>query len=272
MTKELILYVIYERPLYGYGMIFDLNGTFQYAIEPFDVKNIKKEGLNKYIVIDPKDRTQFGDKIEKDAILLISSFFGKLFRENSLVMDSKSFFDDVLSKMFLEYDFNSKRILDYGSGYDSYSNFFPNSEYVGYDLNKGLCLDAFHNESYDYVLCNFVLEHVPNIENTIEQISTKLKSNGLLFIFIPSLSLSELIKYYVLRLKMEIPIFHFRAFGLKSFPGCISLRYVRKTMEKYNIKQKKITGIFQVCNKIFQVRISLFRYFGNQTIIIGEKI
>jgi len=272
MTKELILYIVYECPLYGYGMIFDQKGVFQYAIEPSDVKSIKKNKLNTCVIIDSKEKTLFDDKIDENAILLISSFFGQLFRENSLAMDSKPFFDDIFPKIISDYDFNSKRILDYGSGYDTYSNYFPNSDYLGYDLNKGLNFDIFSNESYDYVLCNFVLEHVPNIEKTIAQISTKLKAKGLLFIFIPSLSFFEFIKSYVLKLKMEIPIFHLRTFGFKNFPGCVSFHYVRKTMERYNIKQKKVAGVFQFNNKNYQVKISPVCYFGNQTIIIGEKI
>ena len=253
-------------------MIFDLKGIFQYAIEPLKVKDIKKGDLNTHIIIDPKERTLFDNEIDEKAILLISSFFGQLFRENSLVMDSKPFFYDIFSKMLLNYDFNSKRILDYGSGYDTYSNYFPNSEFVGYDLNKELKFDAFKNESYDYVLCNFVLEHVSNIEKTIEQISVKLKHKGLFFISIPSISFVEFIKFYVLKLKMQLPVFHFRAFGLKSFPGCISFGYIRKTMEKYDIKQKDIAGVFLFNDKNFQIKIKPFCYFCNQTILIGEKI
>lgn len=272
MIEKQILYVIYEKPLYGYGMVFDLRGTFQYAVNSFEVKSIKKNGSNTYIIIDSKENTLFDNEIDESAILLISSFFGQLFKENSLFMDSKLFFGDFFSKILLEYDLNSKKILDYGSGYDAYSEYFPNSEYVGYDLNKGLHLDTFQNESFDYVLCNFVLEHVPDIEKTVEQISTKLKSKGLLFIFIPSLSFFEFIKFYVLKLKMAIPIFHFRTFGFKSFPGCVSFHSIRKIMDRYNIRQKKNAGIFQFNNKNFQIKIKPFCYFGNQTLIIGEKI
>jgi len=272
MIKELILYVIYEKPIYGYGMVFDLKAAFQYAVDPLDVKNIKENDFNTYIIIDPKEKTLHDNEIDEKAFLLISSFFDQLFKKNSLVTDSKPFFDDIFRKILLDYDFNSKKILDYGSGYDTYSGYFPNSEYAGYDLNKGAHLDDFQNEYYDYVLCNFVLEHVASIERTIEQISTKLKSKGICFISIPSLSFSQFIKYYVLKLKMEIPIIHFRAFGYKSFPGCVSLQSIRKTMERYNIKQKKVAGIFRFNNKNFQVKIRPFCYFGNQTIIVGEKI
>jgi hypothetical protein len=271
MIEKLILYVIYEKPLYGYGMVFDPKGVFQYAVYPSDVKNIKENGLNRYIIIDPKEKTLHNNEINENSILLISSFFDQLFKKDSLVMDSKPFFDDIFSKMLLDYDFNSKKILDYGSGYDTYSKYFPKSEYVGYDLNKEIHLDDLQNETYDYVLCNFVLEHVSNIEKTIEQISIKLKSKGLFFIFIPSLSLFEFIKFYVIKLKMEIPIIHYRTFGYKSFPGCVSFQSIRKTMEKYNIKQQQISGIFRINNKKFQIKIKPVCYFGNQTIIVGEK-
>ena len=271
MTKELILYVVYEKPLYEYGMIFDLKGEFKYAVGPFEVKEIRKSGLNTYIIIDPKEKTLYNNEIDENAILLISSFFGQLFKEDSLVMDTKPFFNDIFSKMLPNFNFNSKKILDFGCGDEKYSDFFPNSEYVGYDLNKGFHFDVFQNESFDYVLCNFVLEHVPNIEKTIEQISVKLKSKGLFFIFIPSLSLLEFIKYYVLRMKMELPIFHYRTFGFRSFPGCLSFHYIRKTMERYNIKQKNSIGVYQINNKNFQINVKPFCYFCNQIIIIGEK-
>jgi len=72
-------------------------------------------------------------------------------------------------------------------------------------------------------------------------------------------------------MQMEIPIIHFRTFGYKSFPGCVSFHYIKETMERYNIKQKKIAGVFQINNKKYQVKIKPFCYFGNQTIIVGEK-
>ena len=271
MIKEWILYVIYEKQLYGYGMVFDLKGTFQYAVEPSEVKSIKINDLNTYIVIDPKEKSLHDKDIKENSALVISSFFDQLFKKDSLVMDTKPFLEDVFSKMLAVYDFNSKRVLDYGSGYDSYSDFFQNSEYVGYDLHNSRQLDMIQNEDFDYVLCNFVLEHVSNIEKTIEQISTKMKSKSLVFISIPSLSFFELIKFYVLRLKMEIPIFHYRTFGYKSFPGCVSLQSIRKTMKRHNIRQKAISGIYRINNKNFQVKIRPFCYFGNQTVIIGEK-
>ena len=273
MIKERILYVIYEKPVYGYGMVFDLKGIFLCAVEPLEVIGIKQNNSNTYIILDPKELTLCNNEIDEKSTLLISSFFYQLFKKNSFwVMDSKPFFDNIFSKMLSDYDFNAKKILDYGSGYDTYSKYFPNSEYVGYDLNKEVHLDNFPNEHYDYVLCNYVLEHVASIEKTIEQISAKLKSKGLLIVSVPSLSFFQFIKYYVLKLKMGIPIFHLRAFGYKSFPGCVSFQSIRKAMEKYNIKQRKIAGVFRFNNKNFQVKVKPFCYFGNQTIIIGEKI
>ena len=267
------MYVVYEKPVYGYGMIFDQKGAFLYAVEPSAVKDIKKNGSKTCLIIDPKENSSPEIDIDEDAVLLISSFFNQLYRKNSLVMDSKPFFEEVFAKMLSGYDFNSKKILDYGSGHDTYSEFFPNSEYAGYDLNKKeIQFDEFQNEDFDVVLCNFVLEHVASIEKTMKQISEKLKPQGLLFISIPSLSFFEFIIFYVLKLKMGIPISHFRNFGFTSFAGCVSFNFLAKTMDRYRIRQKKITGIYRFRNKNYAVRIKPFCYFGNQTFIVGEKI
>ena len=272
MIKELILYVIYSKPLYGYGMVFDLLGVFRYAVDPIDVKNIKKNGLELYYVIDPKGITLLDKDFDEKSALIITSFFGQLFRENSSVMDSKPYFNDLVSKILLDYDFNSKKILDYGSGYDTYSEYFPNSEYFGYDLNRGEEIDGYKNENFDYVLCFFVLEHVSSIEKSITQISKKLRSKGVCIIIIPSLSFLDFIKFYVIKSKMELPIFHYRTFGYKNFPGCVSFRYLKRIFERCNIKQKNIAGILRFNNKNFHVGLWPFCYFCNQTIIIGEKV
>ncbi len=91
------------------------------------------------------------------------TIFWKYFNENSPIIDSSSHLSCIYSKILKKYDLENSKVLDYGCGNSTYKTFFKNSEYIGYDLepdkNNTKLLKL---NSYDFILANFVLEHVAN--------------------------------------------------------------------------------------------------------------
>jgi len=94
----------------------------------------------------------------------------------------------------------NKYIVDIGAGECQYKPFFSHARYVSTDwcgttdhhkYSSGIdhiCPAEnlpFQNQSYDYVLCTQVLEHVRRPEVVIQEISRILKNDGLLFLTVP---------------------------------------------------------------------------------------
>lgn len=100
-------------------------------------------------------------------------------------------------------DYASKlngRVLDFGCGSKPYKDLFINAtEYFGVDVeNPGHDhtkedIDLYYNgnnlplpdESFDSVFCSEVLEHVPDLRESISEIKRVLKPNGCLLITVP---------------------------------------------------------------------------------------
>jgi len=94
----------------------------------------------------------------------------------------------------------NKNIVDIGAGECQYKPFFSHTKYVSTDwcgttdhhkYSSGIDYICpaenlpFENQSYDYVLCTQVLEHVRRPEVVIQEISRILKNEGLLFLTVP---------------------------------------------------------------------------------------
>src|SRR6187549_2801026 len=94
----------------------------------------------------------------------------------------------------------NKSIVDIGAGECQYKPFFTHAKYVSTDwcgttdhhqYSAGIDFISpaenlpFENQSYDYVLCTQVLEHVRRPEVVIQEISRILKNEGLLFLTVP---------------------------------------------------------------------------------------
>jgi SAM-dependent methyltransferase len=92
------------------------------------------------------------------------------------------------------------RILDFGCGSKPYLSLFTNAtQYIGVDIENGVHdhsnenVDVFYNgiqlpfadEEFDGVFSSEVLEHVPNIQNSISEINRVLKTEGYILISIP---------------------------------------------------------------------------------------
>jgi ubiquinone/menaquinone biosynthesis C-methylase UbiE len=78
-----------------------------------------------------------------------------------------------------------KKILDVGSGGSSYGRYFPNRLSIDIDPRRmpDIVGDAhnlpFQNESYDFVLCTEVIEHVKNPRQVVGEIARVLKPGGM---------------------------------------------------------------------------------------------
>lgn len=91
-------------------------------------------------------------------------------------------------------------ILDFGCGAKPYKELFKqSSNYVGVDLENeahdhsnedvDVYYDGnklpFENETFDTVFCTEVLEHVPNIHNSLSEMNRVLKKNGKILLTTP---------------------------------------------------------------------------------------
>lgn len=272
MKLSPFIYIINDNSLYGSGMVFDSNGNFCYAIDSKDILDFIKKNPKQYIVIDPKEKTVFNDIEEELSIETIGRYFNKIFKENSPLIDSKKYFSNVFLRILQEYSFDEKNVLDYGSGNRKYSSFFKNSKYVGYDINVlNDNIKQLAKDNFDYVLCNFVLEHVANPFNILNNAITYLKKGGVLIVSIPALTFYEFVKYYLFKIKLQLPFFHLRTFSVINFKGCMSFIELESFLNNHRIKIEKTISANSYGNNIIHFRHKPLCYFGKQIIIIGEK-
>ncbi|MFC0878806.1 class I SAM-dependent methyltransferase [Saccharicrinis sp. FJH2] len=253
-------------------MVFDRSGTFSFALNTSDIKRYVNETSDEHIIINPLKKSVFSAPNEEWAISKISQYFGKIFGENSPIIDSSKYLFDIYSTILNKYDLENKNVLDFGCGNSTYKSMFKNSEYVGYDLESNNKNDDFiKGDFYDFVLANFVLEHVANPFLTIDLISGSLKRSGKIIISIPILTFRQYLLYVFGIKKLRLPIFHFRAFSITNFKGCISIFKLIKSLEWNNIA---VTEIFSLTNGHKNIKTKIkkpFSFFGNQMIIVGEK-
>ncbi|MDR1793562.1 MAG: class I SAM-dependent methyltransferase [Bacteroidales bacterium] len=92
------------------------------------------------------------------------------------------------------------RMLDFGCGHKPYRSFFPNvSEYIGVDFeNEGhshskekidVSYDGktlpFPDAYFDCAICTEVLEHVPDIDGTLDLLNHACKDKALIIFTVP---------------------------------------------------------------------------------------
>lgn len=91
MIVSTILYILSERELYGYGMVFDIDGAFLYVLSPSDIPVfVNSENMN-LTIIDPLRKKVFTSPEEKCSINKISSYFYNIFKQGSPVRDTSFF-------------------------------------------------------------------------------------------------------------------------------------------------------------------------------------
>lgn len=272
MNTYPFIYVLNDQAVKNKSLVFDSSGTFSFVLKTSDVKRYLNETSDEHIIINPLKQSIFVAQNEEWAISKITQYFGEIFSKNSPIIDSSKYLFDIYSTILNKYDLEKKNVLDFGCGNSTYKSMFKNSEYVGYDLdlnnNDG---DFLKRDFYDFILANFVLEHVANPFSTLDLISGCLKRNGKIILSIPILTFRDYLLNVLGIKKLRLPIFHFRAFSLINLKGCISIFKLIKSLEQNNIS---VTEIISLTNtrKGFKTKIKKpFSFFGNQMIIVGEK-
>lgn len=100
-----------------------------------------------------------------------------------------------LEQISLEFDRNGNRILEIGAGKKPCKELFQEASFtctdvVSYDWVDEL-IDAnkmpYKENSFDLVICNNVLEHVPTPQQAVDEIHRCLKPRGKLFLVVPFL-------------------------------------------------------------------------------------
>ena len=112
--------------------------------------------------------------------------------------------DNFIKEISRKYDVKGNLLLDVGAGHQPYKKYFKHAKYESCDNEQVIkemqydTLETRHDfycdinimipkadNTYDFVICSEVLEHVYNPLNTISEISRILKKNGKLFISVP---------------------------------------------------------------------------------------
>ena len=115
---------------------------------------------------------------------------------------------------------------------------------LSYEDNSLFDLDIVWNTSdyssyinqYDVVLCNHVLEHIPNVERAFYNLHLLLKRNGLLYISVPGINNihSDPLYYYA--------GFHFRTLNY------FASKFNFQILESFGFFSRKISQMHSVCD------------------------
>ena len=155
-----------------------------YLAKPFLVASLKGD---KYTdPIDGKSFSKFlpyGYEQQRENVLSPSTL--SLERHRLLWLYLKNKTDFFTSK---------KSVLHFAPEQAFYKRFrsLPNIEYTTTDLNSPLadvkadiCNLPFKNNQYDFILCNHVLEHIPDDTKAMQELYRILKPNGIAILQIP---------------------------------------------------------------------------------------
>ncbi len=119
--------------------------------------------------------------------------------QNNKILKSK-YYNSILNflKFYLNREPSSIKVLDYGAGFGDFlivakqSGFKTfayeySDERIRYLQNKGIDVINFDDkETFDFIILNQVLEHITYPHIIMDEISSKVKKNGLIFISIPN--------------------------------------------------------------------------------------
>lgn len=114
-------------------------------------------------------------------------------------------------------NFMGKKVLNFGCGKSTY----PDPGVVNLDVVSGPGINVvctsnalpFENETFDLVIANHVLEHVPNWFESFKEMARVLKRGGTIEVWIPPVSSDSAFTYRD----------HINSIGLMSFSGCASM-------------------------------------------------
>lgn len=129
---------------------------------------------------------------------------------------------------------NAQSILDIGAGTGDFLNFVspvftsvigvePNQKARELACQKGVLLEESLNDikekSFDVITMWHVLEHMPNLEETIQEIETLLKPNGILLIAVPNFNSFDAAHYKNYWAAFDVPrhLWHFSKTSMNNF-------------------------------------------------------
>ncbi|ATU08089.1 class I SAM-dependent methyltransferase [Methanohalophilus portucalensis] len=166
----------------------------------------------------------------------------------------------------------SGKVLDIGGrDFIDRLGFKPGDEYYSYDLtyskNVSVIGDAhklpFKNDSFDYIICNAVLEHVREPSIILSEIYRCVKSNGFVFISVPFLQHIHSDPYDFRRftnygLKYELEKTGFNTINIYGSYGIYDvIEYLLFSGVVWNIKDKHYKSIFDIIH-IFIMSVFFF--------------
>jgi hypothetical protein len=102
----------------------------------------------------------------------------------------------------------------------------PNSRGIDLSLNDGYDANNLPEELVDYIYSSHCLEHVDNWSDTLEYWISKIKKNGILFLYLPDFSQ----KYW-------------RPWNNKKHKHCLSVDIVKQFLIDHNMKNIFVSGI-----------------------------
>ncbi len=158
-------------------------------------------------------------------------------------------------------------LLDYGAGRMPYKSLFKNVEkYIGLDYDVAadsagytndnvIYYDGIHvpldDESVDTVLCNQVLEHVDDIDNSLSEIHRVMKTGGVLLLTLPAVYPIHMEPYDFRR---------FTHYGIRrslEAHGFKDIRIKGSTMRRDTIRRLKLFDIPFRLQKIVAFRVNI---------------
>jgi ubiquinone biosynthesis O-methyltransferase len=136
----------------------------------------------------------------------------------------------------------------------------------------------FKDGFFDIVLCVHVLNHIPDYQRTLSEISRMTKKKGKVIVSVPNL-----LSYYFLVATIYVPLRNF--LGRSSYYShYFTYMELKKAFEKAGLRVTEVVGLFPISVRVVPtflmgvyesiVRKTLrspFRYLGGIYIIKGEK-
>lgn len=138
-------------------------------------------------------------------------------RCNPVIHDSGRWPSETYCKYPPTYNFGGKSVLNFGCGKSTYAA--PNV--VNLDVVEGPGINVvcktnimpFADDTFDHIIANHVLEHVPNWFETFKEMARVVKPGGIVEVWIPPTSSDSAFTYRD----------HINRIGLVSFAGCASM-------------------------------------------------
>ena len=210
---------------------------------------------------------------------------------------AKRFMTKRKQKMVLKFH-SSGRILDIGTGTGDFLKSFDPKRWEKYaiepneDLHQRLKennislldgVDKIKNHKFDVITLWHALEHIPNLEETLQSIRESLTPNGILVIAVPNYKSFDAKFYKSFWAAWDVPrhVWHFSKQGLISlcqtfdlkFYNTISLPldafYISIVSEKYrksnNIVRGFMVGLYSNVSGMFKNEYSSFVYVFKNT-------